>query len=225
MRRIAPCLVFFLAVTGPLLLATAAAAEAAVPAEATITVTDHGFVPARVVVPAGRTVVIAFRRTAAATCATAVLWPQSGLRQELPVGQEVRISLRAAPDHPIAFTCPSGMYHGDIVVASPATAPASASATRAIDVTVDESGFHPQRIAIALGGRTILRFTRTSAGTCATAVRIPELGIADTNLPLGVAIEIAVSPTASGTIAFACPMGMVTGTLVVGSPAGADRAP
>ncbi len=223
MRRIALCLV--LALSGASLLATAAAAEAVVPAEATITVTAHGFAPARVAVPAGRTVVIAFRRTDAAACATAVLWPQSGLRHELPVGAEVRVSVRAVPDHPIAFTCPSGMYQGDIVAASPPAAAASASAARTIDVTVDEAGFHPQRIAIALGGRTILRFTRTSAGTCATAVRIPELGIADTNLPLGVAVEVAVAPTASGAIAFTCPMGMVSGTLVVGPPAGADHAP
>lgn len=82
-----------------------------------------------------------------------------------------------------------------------------------IAVTVDGTGFHPDRIAAKAGQPVTLALTRTSDETCATEIVIPAMNI-DTKLPLNERVEVTVTPGAKGEIAFACGMNMFKGTIV-----------
>ena len=91
-------------------------------------------------------------------------------------------------------------------------APEAAQPT-VVDVTVDGTGFHPDRIAAKAGQPVTLALTRTSDETCATEIVIPAMNI-DTKLPLNERVEVTVTPGAKGEIAFACGMDMFKGTIV-----------
>ena len=96
--------------------------------------------------------------------------------------------------------------------ASPERADASKAAS--VRIEVDQAGFHPNQVRVKTGRPLRLVFHRSSDATCATAVRIPSLGIADTALPLNRDTTVTVQPRKDGTYAFTCPMNMVKGTLV-----------
>ena len=81
-------------------------------------------------------------------------------------------------------------------------------------VAVTEKGFEPARITLRAGTPARLTFLRTTDATCATEVAIPSLNIKRA-LPLNQPVEIELTPEKPGDIAFACGMGMLSGTLVV----------
>jgi len=83
-----------------------------------------------------------------------------------------------------------------------------------VEVKVTAKGFEPDRIEAAPGKPLTLRFTRTVAETCADAVDVQGDPVRHM-LPLGAPVEVKVTPPASGEIAFACPMNMVRGAIVV----------
>ena|SRR6185312_3807049 len=83
-----------------------------------------------------------------------------------------------------------------------------------IDVAVTEKGFEPDRVEVAPGKPVTLRFTRKVAETCADAVDVQGDPVRHM-LPVNAPIEVRVTPPASGKLAFACPMGMVRGAIVV----------
>ncbi len=101
-----------------------------------------------------------------------------------------------------------------------ATTPAPASdamtgtAANVVEVTVDGSGFHPDRIVARAGQPITLAITRTTDETCGTEIVIPTMAI-DTKLPLNERVEVTVTPAAAGEVAFACAMNMHKGTIVV----------
>ena len=80
-----------------------------------IRVTEEGFVPAKVVVPAGRPVTVVFRRTTERTCATEVVFPALRRRVALPLDRPVHVTLRPRSNRSIEFACGMGMYSGKIV--------------------------------------------------------------------------------------------------------------
>jgi membrane fusion protein, copper/silver efflux system len=92
--------------------------------------------------------------------------------------------------------------------------PAASSEAGVVNVTVDGTGFHPDRIQARAGEPITLAITRTTDETCGTEILMPALGI-DRKLPLNEKVEITVTPTAKGEIAFACGMDMLKGTIVV----------
>jgi plastocyanin domain-containing protein len=59
-----------------------------------------------------------------------------------------------------------------------------------------------------------LTFVRTTDATCATEVVIPSLDI-KRPLPLNQPVDIEFAPNKAGDVAFACGIGMFSGTLVV----------
>jgi plastocyanin domain-containing protein len=59
-----------------------------------------------------------------------------------------------------------------------------------------------------------LIFVRTTDATCATEVAIPSLNIKRA-LPLNQPVDIEFTPERPGEAAFACGMGMFSGTLVI----------
>jgi RND family efflux transporter MFP subunit len=93
---------------------------AAVPApaesrEIAISLTEKGFEPARVTVPAGQ-VRLVFTRTTDATCATEVVFPARDLRKALPLNVPTSVVFAAATAGEIAFACGMDMLKGTVVV-------------------------------------------------------------------------------------------------------------
>ena len=89
-----------------------------------------------------------------------------------------------------------------------------ASRTSTAPIIVSEKGFEPARVSLKAGSPARLTFVRTTDATCATEVAIPSLKIKRA-LPLNQPVDVDFTPEKSGDVAFACGMGMLSGTLVV----------
>jgi hypothetical protein len=88
----------------------------AIPRDAVhIQVSERGFEPARIEIPANRALTLAFTRDSAPTCGSEVVFPALGIREALPVGETVLVHLPARPAGELAFGCGMGMYRGMIV--------------------------------------------------------------------------------------------------------------
>ena len=83
-----------------------------------------------------------------------------------------------------------------------------------VTVTVDDSGFHPDKIPAKRGRPITLVFNRVTDQTCATSVVIASERITKP-LPLNAQAYVTFIPEKAGDIHFACPMNMVTGTITV----------
>jgi plastocyanin domain-containing protein len=81
-----------------------------------ITVTENGFEPATVTVPAGKPVTLVVTRTTTKTCATELVMAEHGINRELPLGQAVEITF--TPDKPgeLNYACAMDMYKGKVIV-------------------------------------------------------------------------------------------------------------
>jgi YHYH protein/Cupredoxin-like domain len=87
-----------------------------VPADAIrIQLSERGYIPARVEIPANRPLTLAFTRDASPNCGSEVIFPTLGIRRTLPVGETVVVQLPAQPAGEISFGCGMGMYRGMIV--------------------------------------------------------------------------------------------------------------
>ena len=82
------------------------------------------------------------------------------------------------------------------------------------EVTVTAKGFEPDRIEVAPGQKVVLRITRKEKETCADAIDVQGDPVRHM-LPLDRAIDVKVTAPATGQIAFACPMNMYRGAIVV----------
>lgn len=90
----------------------------------------------------------------------------------------------------------------------------NAQAPIAIQVTVDEQGFHPASLTVKAQVPAKITFLRTTDKTCATAVVIPGYNIKK-ELPLNKPITVELRPQKTGEIGFICGMQMFKGKLVV----------
>lgn len=82
------------------------------------------------------------------------------------------------------------------------------------EVTITAKGFEPDRVEAPAGKALVLRFTRKVAETCADAVDVQGDPVRHM-LPLDTPIDVKVTAPASGQLAFACPMKMYRGAIVV----------
>ena len=82
------------------------------------------------------------------------------------------------------------------------------------EIAVTAKGFEPARIEVAPGKPVVLRFTRKVAETCADAVEVAGDPVRHM-LPLDRPVDVRVMAPPSGELAFACPMKMVQGAVVV----------
>ena len=80
-----------------------------------VAVTATGFEPGRVSVSPGTTVNLVFTRTVEETCAKEVVFPATGIRHALPLGQPVTITLESVSGE-VAFTCGLRMFRGSVVI-------------------------------------------------------------------------------------------------------------
>ena len=79
-----------------------------------VAVTATGFEPGRVSVPKGTAVHLVFTRTVEETCAKEVVFPATGLRRALPLGQPVTVALESVSGE-VTFTCGERMLKGSVV--------------------------------------------------------------------------------------------------------------
>jgi plastocyanin domain-containing protein len=82
------------------------------------------------------------------------------------------------------------------------------------EISVTEKGFEPDRVQTAPGQQVTLRFTRKIAQTCADAVEVQGDPVRHV-LPLDAPVDVKVMAPKSGQLAFACPMNMYRGAIVV----------
>ncbi len=97
----------------PVAVAASKASETETP---TVRVTEKGFEPASLTLPAGHKAKVTFLRTTDATCGTEVIFPELKLRKALPLNQPVTIELPAHSGHSLKFHCGMDMLRGTVVV-------------------------------------------------------------------------------------------------------------
>ena len=84
-----------------------------------VVVGEHGFAPTSLSVSkgaAGSTVPITFLRTTDETCAKEVVFPDIGLKKELPLKTPVTVEVPADSPRTLTFQCGMAMYKGALVV-------------------------------------------------------------------------------------------------------------
>ncbi len=80
-------------------------------------IVDNGvYDPARIEVPAGKTVTLRFIRKDASPCAAKVVFDDLGVTEELPVGKPHDVMLKIDEPGEYAFTCEMQMYRGVLQV-------------------------------------------------------------------------------------------------------------
>lgn len=81
-----------------------------------ITAGDNGFQPNSVAVKKGELTTLVFTRTTNDTCATAVVFPELGIKKDLPLKQPVAIDVPVDKARTLAFQCGMGMYKSKVVI-------------------------------------------------------------------------------------------------------------
>lgn len=80
---------------------------------------ERGFTPSEVELPSNSTAVLEFVRTTDKTCATAVVFSDTGMRHELPLNDPVRVTIQPRDGQEIPFVCAMNMYKGSIRTVRP----------------------------------------------------------------------------------------------------------
>lgn len=86
------------------------------PARFELAVTDSGFTPNPITVPAGSPVTLVVTRKTDQTCAKEIVFPDQGIRKALPLNEAVEIDLPASPKHEMTYVCGMNMISGKVVV-------------------------------------------------------------------------------------------------------------
>lgn len=86
------------------------------PARFELAVTDSGFTPNSITVPAGSPVTLVVTRKTDQTCAKEIVFPGQGIRKALPLNESVEIALPASPKGEIQYICGMEMLRGTVVV-------------------------------------------------------------------------------------------------------------
>ena len=84
--------------------------------EVHVDVTENGFEPAEVTVPAGQAVTLVMTRKTDQTCATNVEFEALKKTYDLPLGKPVKISLPPSQKGTLSYQCGMHMLGGKVVV-------------------------------------------------------------------------------------------------------------
>jgi RND family efflux transporter MFP subunit len=85
-------------------------------ANQTVEITEAGYSPPSISVPANKPFKVTFIRRASESCGTEVIFPDLGIRKTLPLNQPVTIDIPAQPGgKELRFTCPMNMLKGKAV--------------------------------------------------------------------------------------------------------------
>lgn len=79
---------------------------------------------------------------------------------------------------------------------------------------VTEKGFEPSQLNAAPGSKVILKITRVTDNTCATAVQVPAFKIKK-DLPLNQEVVVELAKVEKGKIKFGCLMDMMDSAVVI----------
>ncbi len=82
-----------------------------------------------------------------------------------------------------------------------------------LSVTVDGAGYHPSALSAPAGRPVRLTVTRTSEEGCGQEIVFPSLELRR-DLPLNRPVVVEFTMPASGSVAFACGMDMMRGSIV-----------
>ena len=80
---------------------------------------EHGFTPASLALPQGgpgSKASVTFVRTSDETCATEVVFPELGIKKELPLKKPVDIDVPTDQGRTLAFQCGMAMFKGALVI-------------------------------------------------------------------------------------------------------------
>jgi RND family efflux transporter MFP subunit len=95
---------------------TAVGASIPVAANQTVEITEAGYNPPSISVPANKPFKVTFIRRADKSCGTEVIFPDLGIRKTLPLNQPVTIDIPPQPGgKELNFTCPMNMLKGKAV--------------------------------------------------------------------------------------------------------------
>ncbi len=86
------------------------------PGSVLVNITMVGFDPAEIEAKAGQPMKLAFFRPNAANCAREVVFPDLGVRKELPPGQTVVVDITPLKTGPLVFECGMKMLKGKLIV-------------------------------------------------------------------------------------------------------------
>jgi plastocyanin domain-containing protein len=81
-----------------------------------LAVTDTGFTPGTLTVPAGKPITIVVTRKTDQTCAKEIVFPDQKIRKALPLNEAVEITLPPSPPGEIAYECGMEMLYGKVVI-------------------------------------------------------------------------------------------------------------
>jgi len=84
-----------------------------------VSVGEHGFVPTSLSLPkgtAGSTAPVTFVRTTDETCAKEVVFPDLGIKKDLPLNKPVIVDVPTESPRTLTFQCGMAMYKGALVV-------------------------------------------------------------------------------------------------------------
>jgi len=103
-----------------------------------------------------------------------------------------------------------------LLAAGPDLAQARAAEARArtIEIAVTSEGFVPAEVHVKQGEKVNLVVTRKTERTCATAIVSKDLGVKQ-DLPLNKPVALSVKADRKGKLRYACPMDMISGSIVV----------
>jgi len=86
------------------------------PGSVLVTISMVGFDPAEIEAKAGQPLKLAFYRPNAANCAREVMFPDLGIRRELPPGQTTVVDITPPKSGPLVFECGMKMLKGKLIV-------------------------------------------------------------------------------------------------------------
>ena len=86
------------------------------PGSVLVNISMVGFDPAVIEAKAGQPLKLAFFRPNAANCAREVVFPDLGIRKELPPGQTTVVDVTPPKSGPLAFECGMKMLKGQLIV-------------------------------------------------------------------------------------------------------------
>ena len=81
-----------------------------------IAVTDTGFTPGTITIPAGKPVTLVVTRKTDATCAKEIVFEKQGIRKDLPLNQAVEVVLPPSAKGEVSYKCGMDMLGGKVVV-------------------------------------------------------------------------------------------------------------